>query len=144
MDEASINTVREEFANDLYKLIVQHMEEINRMLDEFEDLQIATAVQLDAYEAEHRQQEGDLEQPEDEDNKNEQSGSLVLVHESQQEEAISTQQPTSEHQERAAFVNTEEEELNLFDIMEEEVSDKGEEDLTKEEHVDLMGEEDME
>ena len=68
----------------------------------------------------------------------------MLVHESQQEEAISTQQPTSEHQERAAFVNTEEEELNLFDIMEEEVSDKGEEDLTKEEHVDLMGEDGLE
>ena len=55
MDEASINTVREEFANDLYKLIVQHMEEINRILDEFEDQQIATRVQLDAYEAERRQ-----------------------------------------------------------------------------------------
>ena len=68
----------------------------------------------------------------------------MLVHESQQEEAISTQQPTSEHQERAAFVNTEEEELNLFDIMEEEVSDIGEEDPNEDEPVDLTGDVDLE
>ena len=39
------------------------MEEINRMLDEFEDQQITTAVQLDAYEAECRQQDSELDEP---------------------------------------------------------------------------------
>ena len=50
IDETSINTVREELANDIYDLTAHHTEEINKMLDEFEDQQIATAMQLDAYE----------------------------------------------------------------------------------------------
>ena len=37
------------------------MEEINKMLDEFEDQQIAMAVQLDVYEEERRRQEGEQE-----------------------------------------------------------------------------------
>ena len=47
-------TVREELANDIYDLTTQHTEEINRMLDKFEDQQIATTVELDAYEEELR------------------------------------------------------------------------------------------
>ena len=43
MDEACINTVRDELTNDIYELIVHHIEEINKMLDEFEDPQIAMA-----------------------------------------------------------------------------------------------------
>ena len=50
MDETNVNMIREELANDIYELATKHMEEINKMLDEFEDHQIATAVQLDAYE----------------------------------------------------------------------------------------------
>ena len=50
VDETSINMVREELANDIYDLTAHHTEEINKMLDEFEDQQIATAMQLDAYE----------------------------------------------------------------------------------------------
>ena len=65
MDETNVNMIREELANDIYELATKHMEEINKMLDEFEDHQIATAVQLDAYEAERRRQEGDLEHNED-------------------------------------------------------------------------------
>ena len=66
------------------------------------------------------------------------------VHEAQQDEAGSTQQPTFEHQHQATSVNTKEEEPNLFDILEEEVSDIDEEDPTEEVHVDLTGEDDLE
>ena len=44
IDETSINTVREELANDIYELIAQHKEEINKTLDKFEDKQITTTV----------------------------------------------------------------------------------------------------
>ena len=54
MGETSITMVRKELGNDIYALTAQHTEEINKMLDEFEDRQIATTVQLDAYEEERR------------------------------------------------------------------------------------------
>ena len=44
VDETSINMVREELANDIYELIAQHKEEINKTLDKFEDKQITTTV----------------------------------------------------------------------------------------------------
>ena len=47
-----MNMVREELANDIYELNVNHMEEINRMLDEFEDQKIMTTIYLNAHEAE--------------------------------------------------------------------------------------------
>ena len=43
LKQASITTIRDELANDIYELIVHHIEEINKMLDEFEDPQIAMA-----------------------------------------------------------------------------------------------------
>ena len=52
MDEVNMNMVREELANDIYELNVNHMEEINRMLDEFEDQKIMTTIYLNAHEAE--------------------------------------------------------------------------------------------
>ena len=58
-------TVREELANDIYDLTTQHTEEINRMLDKFEDQQIATTVELDAYEEERHWQEGEQEHNDD-------------------------------------------------------------------------------
>ena len=61
------------------------------------------------------------------------------MHESQQEEANSTQQPTSEHQGQAIVVNSEgqaDEESNIFDILNTEVGDIGEDDSNQEEHVD--------
>ena len=79
VDETSINMVREELANDIYELIAQHKEEINKMLDKFEDKQITTTVQLDAYEVQRRRQEGDLEHKEDEEARKEQSGSVVRI-----------------------------------------------------------------
>mgnify|MGYP000656835513 CR=1 FL=1 len=91
VDETSINTAWEELANDIYELATKHMEEINKMLDEFEDHQIATAVQLDAYEAERRQQEDDQVHDADEEAGKEQSGSVVHFYESREEEAESTQ-----------------------------------------------------
>ena len=52
------------------------------MLDEFEDQQIATTVQLNAYEKEHRRNEGEQEQSEDVGSKKEESGSSVPLHKS--------------------------------------------------------------
>ena len=134
MDESSINMVWEELANDIYELTANHMEEINQMVDEFEDQQIMTTMQLDAYETEHCRQDSELDE---EETSWKQSDLAIPVQKSQQEEVGSVQQPPSKRQEQ-------QEEPNLFDIMEEEVSDKGEEDLTKEEHVDLMGEDGLE
>ena len=97
MDETSMTTVREELANDIYELTAQHREEINKMLDEFEDQQIATAVQLDAYEKERRRQEGEQEHNEDVGSKKEESGSFVPLNESHQEEArLDAQQEEAE------------------------------------------------
>ena len=44
MDETNVNMIREELANDIYELVEQHMEEVNKLLDEFEDQQITTVV----------------------------------------------------------------------------------------------------
>ena len=107
---------------------MQHLEENYQTLDEFEEQQIATAVQLDAYEADPRQQEGDLE---DKKPRREQSDPAVPAHESQQEETGSTEQRTCENLEHVDPVGTKEEESNLFAIMEEEVSDIDEDDRLK-------------
>ena len=61
------------------------------------------------------------------------------MQEPQQDEAESPQQTTSEHHEQAPSVDTKEKEPNLFDILEEEVSDIGEEDPIDDERVDLTG-----
>ena len=94
---------------------------------------MTVTVQLDAYEAERRQQEDDQVHDADEEAGKEQSGSVVHFYESREEEAESTQQ--SDHgqhsQEQVAPVDTkaqEEEEPNLFDILNEDVSDIGEDD----------------
>ena len=110
---------------------------------------MTVTVQLDAYEVQRRRQEGDLEHKEDEEARKEQSGSVVHFYESREEEAESTQQ--SDHgqhlQEQVAPVDTkaqEEEEPNLFDILNEDVSDIGEDDPTEEEQVeDNDGEDDQ-
>ena len=65
------------------------------------------------------------------------------VHEAQQDEAGSTQQPTFEHQHQATSVNTKEEDPNLIDILEEEVSDIGEEDQVDDEPIDLTSIDDL-
>ena len=62
MDEVSITMVRDEFANDIYELTTHHKEEINKLLEEFDDKQITIAIELDAYEKERHQQEGELEE----------------------------------------------------------------------------------
>ena len=48
MDEASITTVQDELAKDIYELTTHHEDEINKMLKEFDDQQITIAVELDA------------------------------------------------------------------------------------------------
>ena len=52
MDEVSITMVRDEFANDIYELTTHHKEEINKLLEEFDDQQRAVALELDACERE--------------------------------------------------------------------------------------------
>ena len=55
LDEVAINTVQQELANNIYELAISHQEEIPKLLEEFDDQQITTAVELDAaYEKEHR------------------------------------------------------------------------------------------
>ena len=53
-DEESITTVQDELANDIYELTTRHKEEINKLLEEFDDQQIANTLELDAYEKECR------------------------------------------------------------------------------------------
>ena len=103
-------------------------------------------MQLDAYEAERRQQEIDIERNEDMGAENEELGSIVPVNETQQEQVQWTHHPDHE-QEQATPIDTttqEEDDPNLFDILEEDVSDIGKDDMTEEEHVeDLTGEDDQ-
>ena len=61
MDEAAITTVQDELANDIYELSTCHKDEITKLLEEYDDLQIVVAVELDAYKKEHRQHQGELE-----------------------------------------------------------------------------------
>ena len=78
---------------------------------------------------------------------NEELGSIVPVNETQQEQVQWTHHPDHE-QEQATPIDTttqEEDDPNLFDILEEDVSDIGKDDMTEEEHVeDLTGEDDLE
>ena len=57
MDEESITTVRDELTGDTYELTVHHKEEINKLLEEYDDQQITLALELYSYEKECRQQE---------------------------------------------------------------------------------------
>ena len=69
------------------------------------------------------------------------------MHETQQEQAQSTHQPNHEQEQAPPVYTTtqEEEELNVFDILEEDVSDIGEDDPIEEEQIeDLTGEDDLE
>ena len=52
MDEVAITTVQEELAKDLYEFSTSHMEEITKLMEEYEDQQMATVVELDTYEDE--------------------------------------------------------------------------------------------
>ena len=92
MDEASIIKVREELANDICEIITQHTEEIYKMLEEFDDQQIATLVELDAYEKECRRQEGEIEENKDADPDKEESGQTIPLNESCHEEQQGTEQ----------------------------------------------------
>ena len=52
MDDASITTIQDKLANDIYELTMRHKEEINKLLEEYDNQQIAVALELDAYERE--------------------------------------------------------------------------------------------
>ena len=58
-------TVQEELANDIHELSTRHKEEITKLLDEYDDQEIETTVELDAYEKECHRQEGEQEKNED-------------------------------------------------------------------------------
>ena len=57
MDEATIATIQEELAHDIYELSTRHKEEITKLMEEYEDQQMATVVELDTYEDEPTQEE---------------------------------------------------------------------------------------
>ena len=52
MDKAEITTVQEELAKDLYGLSTSHMEQIAKLMEDYDDHHMATAMWLDAYERE--------------------------------------------------------------------------------------------
>ena len=58
MDEASITTVQDKLENDIYELTTRHKEEINKLLEEYDDQQIAVALELGAYKKDRRWQDG--------------------------------------------------------------------------------------
>ena len=92
MDEASITVTWEELETDIYELTTRHKEEIHKMLEEFDDQQIATLVELDAYEKECRRQEGEIEENKDADPDKEESGQTIPLNESCHEEQQGTEQ----------------------------------------------------
>ena len=79
MDEATITTMQQELANDIYELAARHREGITQLLEEFNGQQIATTVELDAYEKEHHRQEGELEENDDATPTEEESCQMVPV-----------------------------------------------------------------
>ena len=85
MDEASITVTWEELETDIYELTTRHKEEIHKMLEEFDDQQIATLVELDAYEKECRQQAGELEGNNNIEPTEEEFGQTLPVNEAHQE-----------------------------------------------------------
>ena len=66
MDEATITTMQQELANDIYELAARHREGITQLLEEFNGQQIATTVELDAYEKEWRQHTGEKDDTDEE------------------------------------------------------------------------------
>ena len=54
LDEESIATIREDFANENETLVDGHSKEIAQLLDEFGDSQIQSSLELETYEAEQK------------------------------------------------------------------------------------------
>ena len=88
MDEASITTVQDELAKDIYELTTHHEDEINKMLKEFDDQQITIALELDAYGKERSRQEGDKEENKDAGSTDEGSDQTVPLSVSHHEEEL--------------------------------------------------------
>ena len=59
MDEASITTIQDELAADIYELTTCRKKEINKLLEEYDDQQITLTLELEAYERECCQKEGE-------------------------------------------------------------------------------------
>ena len=136
MDEASIIKVREELANDICELITQHTEEIYKNSKTNKQQWQCSLMSMKKNVVDKKANKRTRVQG----SEKEESGSFVPLNEShqeearsdaQQEEVESTQQPNhGQHsQEQAALMDTEaqeEEESNLFNILNEDVSDIGE------------------
>ena len=102
MDEANIIMVRDELANGIYVLTTHQKDEINKLLEEFNDPQIVVAIELDAYKKERRRQEGEMAENDDIEPTKQEYGQTILVSDSnketeqegeEQEEAESTLRP---------------------------------------------------
>ena len=63
MSEEAMAVMQEDLAHDLYELETSHREEITRLMEEFDALDIDTSVKLDDYERKRRQQTTELGPP---------------------------------------------------------------------------------
>ena len=63
MKEEAISIVQEDIARDLYDMVASHREEITRLMQEFDNHEIDTSVQLDGYEQTRRIQTPELGAP---------------------------------------------------------------------------------
>ena len=50
MDNAAITTIQEDLVRDMYELVASYREEITHLMEEYDNHQIDTVVQLDVYE----------------------------------------------------------------------------------------------
>ena len=146
MNEASITTIRDELANDIYELITHHKEEINKLLEEFDDKQITIAIELDAYEKERHQQEGELEENGNAEPTKEEYGQTIPISGSHQEDEAEQQgaesmlrteqeQQTENQQPSTDVEDHEDEEPTLFNMLNEAAYDMEEDDLTDDKQI---------
>ena len=142
------NTSKEELANDIYELSMRYMED-------YGDQQMVAAMELDAYEKEHHHQQGEQEGNDDAEPTQDEFGQTLPVSdahqggENEQEEAeaestFRTNQELNANNPRTPTdaEDQEEDEANLFDILNEDVSDIEDDALIDEEQVDDNAEED--
>ena len=64
LDETSMTVVQDELSGDFYDLTTQHTTEITKLLKEYDDHQIKLILELESYEKERRQKEGDQKETE--------------------------------------------------------------------------------
>ena len=120
MDEATITTIQEKLAKDLYELSTSHREEIAKLMEDYDNHHMATIMQIDAYERECRQRIGELGATRDKDPYPNELGHTVLVNDI----AVDTEpeEAKSKLTKRSPIHLMPKLKPNLFDILDEDVS----------------------